>query len=76
MSKEELKPCPFCGGTDLVIDDGDGTDYSWKAWIHIWCKKCEGSGPYAVPDDNVAQDKRYKATEAEAVRLWNRREEG
>jgi len=27
---EELKPCPFCGGDDLLIYTNE-----------IWCKKCD-----------------------------------
>ena len=29
----ELKPCPFCGGTDIQIKDKE-------KWSYIWCGDC------------------------------------
>lgn len=39
--QEELKPCPFCGGTDLVIRNG---------WVECNNKLCLSSGPGALGD--------------------------
>ena len=35
---EALKPCPFCGSTDL----GSGGD---DKFVGYWCKNCEATGP-------------------------------
>ena len=29
----KLKPCPFCGGTDIMIKDEE-------TWSYIWCGDC------------------------------------
>lgn len=29
----KLKPCPFCGGTDILIKDKEN-------WSYIWCGDC------------------------------------
>ena len=39
MPDPELKPCPFCGGTDLRVYD---RGYSW-----VECRPCEAEGPAA-----------------------------
>jgi Lar family restriction alleviation protein len=36
---EELKPCPFCGGTDVEAIDQQGV-----AWV--LCKSCSVDGPF------------------------------
>lgn len=53
----ELKPCPFCGGTDIRIV-GVGPD-----GFSITCKDCN------VWVDNIFED----MTEEQAIELWNMR---
>ena len=57
----ELKPCPFCGGTNLYVDGYDHT--AGKRW-RVVCLDC-----MATVDLGWVQQK-YRAIEA-----WNRRAE-
>ena len=59
---KDLKPCPFCGSTDLVI--GKGGSY-------IECLNCETLGPSAVSSVGVNWSQRVY--EEEAMVAWNRR---
>lgn len=57
----ELKPCPFCGGTDIVIHRDDGL---LAQRLNIWryklcCQSC------------FAQF--YRGTKGEIIEAWNRR---
>lgn len=54
----ELKPCPFCGGSELHIE----TDSEPTSTVQVECDTpgCEASGPHGKDAD-------------EAARLWNRR---
>lgn len=57
--KEELKPCPFCGGKDLekeVIDGIEGMIY------RVSCHLCANTMPMTV-DTSME----------EAIRIWNTR---
>lgn len=36
----ELKPCPFCGGTTLLMNKGS------NCWIT--CNDCKAEGPYEI----------------------------
>ena len=59
MNKTELKPCPFCGGTDIE-------SYQVKpSWTNpYWRIGCPNCGRYFVAAD---------CTEEEAIKAWNRR---
>ena len=42
---EGVKPCPFCGGNNLLVDmDVDGNH------VFISCNECYTSGPHAIND--------------------------
>lgn len=65
MSDIPIKPCPFCGGTDLSIDEID---------MDIWSVVCEGcgaNGPAFFPGKNG--EKASVEGEAGAVVWWNKR---
>jgi Lar family restriction alleviation protein len=54
-----LKPCPFCGSTDVHLVDND----PGKSEVSITCKDC-----------NVWVDHMFDAmSNEEAIALWNRR---
>jgi len=56
---EKLKPCPFCGRTNMNIYQDSNKD-SKIAWpFYIWCS-CEIHGP-------------FRKTERGAIAAWNRR---
>lgn len=60
MNNQELKPCPFCGGTEIFIKpDEVGSGGQWVAPIYVGCDACKC--------DQVADD------QDEAVAAWNRR---
>lgn len=55
-----LKPCPFCGSTDVHLVEND----RGKSEVSITCKDC-----------NVWVDHMFDAmSKEEAIALWNRRE--
>jgi Lar family restriction alleviation protein len=49
--KEELNPCPFCGGESVVISSiHEGCEYH-----HVECKKCHGSSIGTIlADESIA----------------------
>lgn len=53
----ELKPCPFCGGSNLRVTDSCG-----YLEMSVECADCDASGPYGWPDDRES-----------AVEQWNKR---
>ena len=61
---EKLKPCPFCGGEKLIIDDGpceDGVPCNWgRKEFFVYCSTCGGASG-------------CKFTKEEAAEAWNRR---
>lgn len=51
---EELKPCPFCGGSDsdCFIEDGTGEG---QYWYYVECRCCEcRSGFYDIDKDAIS----------------------
>lgn len=57
---DNLKPCPFCGGTNLYVDGYEhGAGLRWR----VLCLDC-----MATVDPGTIQQK-YRAIEA-----WNRRD--
>jgi hypothetical protein len=69
-SGEELKPCPFCGGTDLFVERLDYTA------CFVQCDSSVGEheaccmrGPVGMQDD----DDEETPGNAAAIRAWNRR---
>lgn len=54
---EKLKPCPFCGGTASIIQDGTG----------------EPSQSIAITCDNCYVTSAFCKAEKEAKKWWNRR---
>lgn len=59
MKKEELKPCPFCGGLAEAIQIRKG----------VWYVACGNSDCPVNPDTNIFD------TETDAIEAWNRRAE-
>lgn len=47
---QELKPCPFCGGTDLdLVDIGEG-------FTAIACNTCDAFGPMGPGEEGAAAE--------------------
>ena len=62
MNMNELKPCPFCGGTNIKLYSFESTDL--HGFIHV----CQYKG-----DGMVKVESRLFDTEEEAIKVWNRR---
>ena len=60
---EELKPCPFCGGSAYHSNCYNGTDFWWE----IDCWRC---GARVASRKTVFQNNK---TRDEAIKKWNRR---
>jgi Lar family restriction alleviation protein len=58
--KTDLKPCPFCGGTD--IRKTDNGHYEW-----LYCADCDCKGPWIDPPDD------HCWTGTEMADQWNTR---
>lgn len=61
MSELNLKPCPFCGSSDLKIENvlNQASDSDDRA---VFCQNCFARGPAVYYD-------------GQAVLLWNMRDE-
>ena len=62
----ELKPCPFCGGTDILID-------TYLNGTMIWCTSCNAtiSKMSYLEYHNVPDVK--ENVEPKVIEMWNRR---
>lgn len=63
MSEEkqiELKPCPFCGGTEFNFRERDHSVKDNATEVRLWCDRCGASTD-------------YRDTKEKAVKAWNRR---
>lgn len=58
----KLKPCPFCGSTEVKMYSDENPDY--HGFVHI----CEGFDDYMIKVES-----RFFSTEDEAIEAWNRR---
>ncbi len=63
-----LKPCPFCGSTEVA------PFYSSWEYYRVECAKCSAAGPHADGAEVLLGDQ--EAAEALACERWNRRVEG
>ena len=48
MEKVELKPCPFCGGTEIKVDNDQGIYF-------VYCDQCECETSKYVTEDKAIQ---------------------
>ena len=68
---EELKPCPFCGGTGTI--KAVNKNYGFTIWCQ--CKKCNARTNGYCPSTNN-EDETIESIENcknRAVEAWNRR---
>lgn len=57
---EKLKPCPFCGSTNIRLTENCPDDPAWSS-THIECRKCHAS------------TQKHMRTTADAITWWNSR---
>ena len=55
-----LKPCPFCGNTNIYLNGGEHVGYDKRPYWYVHCYEC---GADAMGNENKEQ----------AVQNWNRR---
>jgi Lar family restriction alleviation protein len=67
---DELKPCPFCGGTNIHIPvHDDGSIFGW-----VQCLTCECDGPL-ISEIYVENKRHTAATKEKIIEAWNKRYE-
>jgi len=69
---EMNKPCPFCGGARISIEEG--TTYRWR---HARCDECGArAGGVRIQTTGDGTDGQWEAAaEVEAMKVWNTRHE-
>jgi Lar family restriction alleviation protein len=62
-------PCPFCGSTDIVFEEG--STFRWKLAV---CDSCGVKGP-EVRVDTLSQDRTAALEQGrkDAIDAWNKR---
>ncbi|QBH96075.1 restriction alleviation protein, Lar family [Limnobaculum zhutongyuii] len=64
---DKLKPCPFCGSSEVELFEMDEEDNPYRAWV-VRCHKCDVQTAMFV--GSIEQKKRC------ATNAWNRRVKG
>jgi len=69
---ERLEPCPFCGSTDIVVENTH-TPYYWGE-----CQRCGAEGPTnscrrETNRTRASVARQHRRAFARACELWNRR---
>lgn len=72
---QQLKPCPFCGGTSLKIESKhNGTHYyTGTHSATVRCQKCHARGGTASCKVEKGKYRADSETEQRAIEAWNRR---
>lgn len=74
---EDIKPCPFCGGDVLEINDRkmyeDLVKEDGHSMLSIWCKGCNTEVKLYDHPDNVTSD--YVTGCEKIIKKWNTRKE-
>ena len=77
----ELKPCPFCGGTKLKIDQKKSSTRKWNketsrleklTVVTVRCNQCHTRGPTTSMYADV-YDRPTRLLEKAAIKAWNTR---
>jgi Lar family restriction alleviation protein len=70
MGMEELKPCPFCGKTHIIVDVVERNDRAKCKWTAtVFCAHCFGEA------SNHGFDWTEEEAKQKAINAWNRRVE-
>ena len=56
---QDLKPCPFCGGTDFEIVDID------QGFAAVACNTCDAFGPMGPGEEGAMAEWNERALEAD-----------
>jgi Lar family restriction alleviation protein len=63
-----VKPCPFCGSTDIIITDG--TSYRW---IVAKCNSCDAQSGEVRSSLDLSTKVRELKERSDAFAEWNKR---
>lgn len=89
MNEQELKPCPFCGSTDILYQLNVTEGYDVLYYAYMYCNKCNCRGArtftktlhHGEYNEEVSPGE-YKGSveihadkeiKEKAIKLWNRR---
>lgn len=80
MTEQELKPCPFCGSTDIQYSLKVTGHFDIRYHASMYCNKCHCYGARTLTKkvrysdykgrNKIAND---ESTKEKAIELWNRR---
>ena len=65
---KEIKPCPFCGSTNIEVSTNLDNDRKWCT-----CKECDTEGPLVRDVYDYEKDCTIYPTEDQAITYWNKR---
>ena len=77
----ELKPCPFCGGTKLKVDQKTSSSSKWNSEkrmldklivVTVRCNRCHTRGPTTSLWGSWI-DRPTETLGDKAIEVWNRR---
>lgn len=69
MTESEIKPCPFCGKTDVTYVEGETF-----RWMAVQCNYCGAqAGEVRVTTRNTTVEKADKSAKSRALIEWNTR---
>lgn len=71
MTDVELKPCPFCGSSDVEVSWYTRTSSPDPAGYYVECVSCAASGQGF--DIQGEMPDRIEYTKAKAIAAWNTR---
>lgn len=71
----ELKPCPFCGSTDIRYSEKTAT-LNWECHYRLsyYCNKCHCYGPRFLTPPKEYYGEITEEERAKAKELWNKRD--
>lgn len=75
---ENMKPCPFCGGTNIELSVSVAIRKRDTATFHcaMTCSNCKAKGPrylFKTYDHNRSNLENNEEIRVEAAKLWNNR---
>lgn len=63
MKDEQIKPCPFCGGENVMAEGQEN-------WVAMVCQTCQAQGPKLFSSDSAFVTRAVETV----TEWWDRRE--